>query len=101
MLKVCGISSFLRKAENLDEVICYGAGHQLKDFAELFKDTIVLDKCKYVVDRNKEKQGSEIYFGNVRFSVISPEHMQLFRVRLLLPVSGMKRSSNILKVTKN
>ncbi|MEZ3463488.1 MAG: hypothetical protein K1W23_15330 [Lachnospiraceae bacterium] len=80
MLKVCGISSFLRKAENLDEVICYGAGHQLKDFAELFKDTIVLDKCKYVVDRNKEKQGSEIYFGNVRFSVISPEALKTYAV---------------------
>lgn len=76
MLKVCDIYQFIKRAESLDEIICYGAGRQLGDFVELFKDTIVLDKCKFVADREKGKQGHSIDFGNFRLSVISPESLK-------------------------
>ena len=76
MLKVCDVCQFIKRAESLDEIICYGAGQQLGDFVELFKDTIVLDKCKFVADKDKEKQGQYIDFGNFRMSVISPESLK-------------------------
>lgn len=76
MLKVCDLQKFVRRAEILDEIICYGAGVQMENFVELFKGTVVLDKCKYVADRDKLKQGAQITVDDVQLMVISPERLK-------------------------
>lgn len=67
MLKVCDIQQFVKRAESLDEIICYGAGQQLENLVGLFKDTIVLDKCKYAADRDEKKQGKRLILGVFKF----------------------------------
>lgn len=76
MLKVCDASAFVKKSESLNEIICYGAGQQLGDFIELFKSTGVLNKCKYVADRDCKKHGKIVRFGGFEISVVSPEKLK-------------------------
>ncbi len=76
MLKVCDVQGFIQRTKLLDEIICYGAGHGLKNFIELIQDPDTLEKCKYVADRDRNKQGDVLQFGKLRLTVIAPESMK-------------------------
>lgn len=76
MLKVCDVKEFIKRAELLDEIICYGAGHDLKVFVELIQDMDTLSKCRYVADRDRNKQGKVVQFGKLSLTVIEPEGMK-------------------------
>ena len=77
MLNVCDKQQFTQITESLDEIICYGAGQQLEEFVELFDGTNVLEKCIYVADRDKSKQGTIKIIGKKQFLIISPEKMKV------------------------
>lgn len=76
MLKVCDIQEFIKRAKLLDEIICYGAGHDLEGFVKLVQNTDILKKCRYVADRDSNKQGRVLQFGNLCLTVIAPESMK-------------------------
>ncbi len=76
MLKVCDVQEFIKRAKILDEIICYGAGKELENFVELFKDTAVLSKCRYVADRDCNKQGKVLQFGSMSLVVMAPESIK-------------------------
>lgn len=76
MLKVCDVQEFIKRARSMDEIMCYGAGHDLADFVELIQDTDILCKCRYVADRDRNKQGKVLRFGSLSLTVIAPESMK-------------------------
>lgn len=76
MLKVCDVQDFIERVKILDEIICYGAGQELESFVELFKDTDVISKCRYVADRDYNKQGKALQIGNVTLNVVAPESIK-------------------------
>lgn len=54
------LQEFYKSVEASDGIVCYGTGKRLRRFGECFKESNVLDKVKFCVDKNPVLHGKRI-----------------------------------------
>lgn len=77
MLMVYTKKQFLKRLEDIDNVICFGAGKRIEKFKEFFNETAMWDKIKYFVDNDKTKHNLKINLGNKEIEIISFRYLKI------------------------
>lgn len=75
MLRQDNYVDFLRNTEACEYVICVGAGKRLQRLEEIFENTNLLAKVRYVADNATDKQGSSVRVGAREITVQSVESL--------------------------
>lgn len=78
MLEKVNWKLFIDDIENCEYIICIGAGKGLRRMEEIFGETSLVKKIKYVADNDHNKQGTEI--------VLNKTNIVIQSVPSLLPV---------------
>lgn len=79
MLKICNIQQVLEDAENLDQIVCFGAGKRLERMRELFINTDLWIKMKYIIDNDTKKWKKKINIVDKEFEIISLDELKTKR----------------------
>ena len=69
------VQDFIHRVKASNGLICYGAGIRLRTFEESFRQSDILDKVLFCVDRNKKLHGTKICLGNKKVSILPVESL--------------------------
>lgn len=79
MLKICNIQQVLKNTECVEQIVCFGAGKRLEKMKELFVNTELWNKIKYIVDNDTKKWNKKIGIADKEFEIISLNELKTKR----------------------
>lgn len=71
MLKVYCIEELVKNANIYNRIVCFGTGRCFEKIKSLLADTLLWDKICYVIDNDREKQGTYILIGEKKLKIMA------------------------------
>lgn len=75
MIKKLNWKESIHRIEASSYIACIGAGRNLKEMQERFKDSIVLSKIQYIADNDINKQNMKILIDNRKIQILGVENL--------------------------
>lgn len=76
MLKICVKEDFIEKIDNIENIICFGAGKRVKLFEKFFSGTDIWDKIKFFIDNDKSKYNSKVNLKNKEIEIVPFDYLK-------------------------
>ncbi len=76
MLKICDAQQLMEKAQQLDQIVCFGAGKRLELLENLFINTCVWKKIRCIVDNGQDKLDTTIIIKGKEFEILSIDQLK-------------------------